>query len=184
MKKHLSYHLSHITSHPGFTLIELLVVIAIIALMIGIALPNFVGARERARDSKKKQELQQVKNALRLYYNDYQQYPGTSSSSGPKYLSAMLGCGTTGILTCPSTCALADFAAGGTTDGCGTIYMKKLPLYNNASPQYVQTGSGDDFRLGVVLENVSDPDLDASHLKCSSVAGLSCSGTTYCVCAD
>ena len=54
----------------GFSLIELLVVIAITAALIAVALPNFVGARERARDVKRKAEMAELRNALRLYYND------------------------------------------------------------------------------------------------------------------
>lgn len=59
----------------GFTLIELLVSISIIATLTAILLPNFLGAREKAQDSKKIQDLAAVKNALRLYYNDNQFYP-------------------------------------------------------------------------------------------------------------
>jgi prepilin-type N-terminal cleavage/methylation domain-containing protein len=59
----------------GFTLVELLVAISIIAVLTAILLPNFMGARERARDAAKIQELYTLKNGLRLYYNDHQSYP-------------------------------------------------------------------------------------------------------------
>jgi prepilin-type N-terminal cleavage/methylation domain-containing protein len=59
----------------GFTLVELLVSISIIAVLTAILLPNFMGARERARDSAKIQELYAIKNGLRAYYNDVQAYP-------------------------------------------------------------------------------------------------------------
>jgi prepilin-type N-terminal cleavage/methylation domain-containing protein len=59
----------------GFTLVELLVVISIIATLTAILLPNFMGARERARDAQKIQDAYAIKNALRMYYNDNQAYP-------------------------------------------------------------------------------------------------------------
>ena len=59
----------------GFTLVELLVVISIIATLVAILLPNFMGARERAKDAQKIQDAYAIKNALRMYYNDNQAYP-------------------------------------------------------------------------------------------------------------
>jgi len=65
----------------GFSLVELLVVISIIATLTAILLPNLMGARDRASDSKKKQEMVAIKNALRLFYNDTQNYPDVSTTA-------------------------------------------------------------------------------------------------------
>jgi len=59
----------------GFTLIELLVVITIIGVLAALITANLSDARARARDAKVKQNLVQLKTALRLYYNDNQAYP-------------------------------------------------------------------------------------------------------------
>src|SRR3989344_4982995 len=91
----------------GFTLIELLVVIAIIATIIAFAVPNFLGARQRAGDSKKKSEAQQLKNALRLNYNDYNKYP--NDSGGPLY-NIIKGCAASGTTACARSATL-DFAS-------------------------------------------------------------------------
>jgi prepilin-type N-terminal cleavage/methylation domain-containing protein len=155
----------------GFTLIELLVVIGIIAIILALVMPNFMGMRQRARDVKRKTELGEIKTALRLYYNDYQNYPGGSGTID--------GCGTDGGATCP-VCATADFAAGG-ADGCNNIYMKKFPdswLY------YV--AAGDDFCLMTTLENPGDTDATASQTKCATPCdGLFAPGShQYLMCAD
>jgi prepilin-type N-terminal cleavage/methylation domain-containing protein len=68
-------------SRQGFTLVELLVSIAIIATLTAILLPNFMGARERAKDAKTIQDLASIKNALRMYFNDKQTYPGAADDT-------------------------------------------------------------------------------------------------------
>lgn len=59
----------------GFSLVELLVVISIIAVLSAVLMVNFVGMRERSRDTQKIQDLNAIKDALKMYYNDKQTYP-------------------------------------------------------------------------------------------------------------
>ena len=168
----------------GFTLLELLVVIAIIAVIIGLALPNFLGARERSRDYKRKAELLEFKTALRLYYSDYGKYPAWN------FGTQIWGCGTLGTTNCP-VCPTAEFAAGG-ADGCQTIYMRRLPKATSGGVEYryYQTNAGDDFRMKVSLENASDPDLATSQVRCptttavGSGSNISYGASDYVVCAD
>lgn len=162
----------------GFTLIEVLVVMTIIAVLVAIGLPNYLGARQRARDAKRKAELREFKNALRLYYNDYQQYP--ASQVNPTLVN---GCGTDGDAQCP-VCGTAEFAAGG-VDGCATIYMKSLPTIGTVkSFKYYRCASGDDFRLKSDLENISDADILVSQTRCAAACGTSYGVVDYVMCAD
>lgn len=66
----------------SFTLIELLVVIAIIGLISSLVLVSLRGARERARDARRLQEIKQIELALELYYDKYEKYPGPTSGYG------------------------------------------------------------------------------------------------------
>lgn len=58
----------------GFTLIELLVVISIIGLLSTIAIVSLNGARAKARDVKRKADLQQILLALEDYHTDTGSY--------------------------------------------------------------------------------------------------------------
>jgi len=146
--------------NKGFTLIELLVVISIIGTLVGLIVNNMAGARARARDAKRKSGLNQLKTALRLYYNDYQIYPVDAFG---RYLPLCGGGG--------DNCQQGDqFSVSGTN------YMSSLPEY-----QYDQIDSGDNFILKVILENASDPDIQPSQAACP---GGSYADTEYAVCAD
>jgi prepilin-type N-terminal cleavage/methylation domain-containing protein len=59
----------------GFTLIELLVVIGIIAVLAAIILPVYNSSQERARQTQCLANLHGIGVALKLYKNDYRQYP-------------------------------------------------------------------------------------------------------------
>ena len=99
-----------IFNKKGFTLVELLVVISIIATLTAILLPNLMGARERASDSKKKQDLMAIKNSLRLFYNDTQNYPNTNAA----------GLGTTLVSYMPSISGIGfTYSYNSTNSGDG-----------------------------------------------------------------
>lgn len=90
-------------TEKGFTLIELLVVITIIGVLTSLFIANMVSVRERAKDARKKSNLNELKTALRLYYNDNQNYP------------------TAGNLPAPG----GTFSSGG-----GVVYMQEVPEYS------------------------------------------------------
>jgi len=61
----------------GFTLIELLVVIAIIALLSSVVLASLNTARAKARDAKRKSDIEQLFTSVEMLYADTGVYPGS-----------------------------------------------------------------------------------------------------------
>jgi len=59
----------------GFTLIELLVVIAVVAFLSTITFALLSNAREKARDSRRLSDINNIEEALSLYYDSNGQYP-------------------------------------------------------------------------------------------------------------
>lgn len=75
----------------GFSLIELLVVIGIMGTLITILLPNFIGARQRGQDARRKLDLEQIRSALEQYRSVNGSYPDLLSTltSGTVYISTL-----------------------------------------------------------------------------------------------
>ena len=160
------------TQKSGFTLIELLVVISVIGLLAALIMVNFNAARERARDVQRKSDLNQVKNGLRMYYNDANLYPETGTGNKIK------ACGN------PATTTFE----WGSAFTCGSMtYMRLLPqdpIWKQAGDpnyNYTQADSGQNFCLWATLENKSDGDIAKSKTRCS---GCAVGVNDYVVCAD
>lgn len=65
----------------GFTLIELLVVISIIGVLVGVSIFGLSGARESARDARRKSDLELIKADLEIYKADCNNYPNSLGST-------------------------------------------------------------------------------------------------------
>jgi len=139
----------------AFTLIELLVVIAIISLLSALILPNYMGARERTRDTQRKSDLKQIQKALEMYRQDTGSYPTNNfvkESAGLQWLSN------------PSP-----------------AYLKKVPtdpLKSTYYYYYVKTVDALDYQLLACLENVGDKDdniIDKCPDDFATYTGFTCS---------
>jgi len=160
--RRIRYYLSRIT---GFTLIELLVVIAVIGILTSLMVVNFNAARARARDARRKADLDQVKKAALMYFNDNTEYPDSLVWGAPLQTAEMIY----------------------------MKLLPHDPLFTGdpASPEYNYQVSVSplDFCLWADLENKSDPDIDNTKQRCEtscSNAGMSFGADDYVfvVCPD
>ena len=138
MKKHLK----------GFTLIELLVAIAIIGILVTIATFAMQGARESARDARRKSDLEAIASALELYRSDCNGYPNSP-----------LGATMTGSPVLPNP------------PSCSGTYMSAVPTDpQSSSRSYSYTKSGATYTLCAALEQ---PPTGSAPSGCGS-CGVTC----------
>jgi type IV pilus assembly protein PilA len=66
-------------SDEGFTLVELMVVVLIIAILMAIAIPTFLGARQKAQDRAAQSNLRNALTAAKVWYVDGETYVATGA---------------------------------------------------------------------------------------------------------
>lgn len=140
----------------GFTLIELLIVIAIIGILTTLLTANFIGVRQRSRDSQRKSDLRQMQSALELYRSDNGNYPSPNSNNSP------------------ANCPVGAPVSLKSTDCSTSIYLNKVPLDPGGSswPAYRYSSNGTTYTITACLENGNDSDKDTTNLN------PPCDGTT------
>jgi type IV pilus assembly protein PilA len=100
-------------SERGFTLIELVVVLAILGILLGLAVPRYLGARKRAYRAEAVNLLQELKALSWAYYQEYDRFP-----SSPTEISFVMPAGS--VWDAPTASPTDSTAITWTLSGKGT----------------------------------------------------------------
>ncbi len=138
------------TKSEGFTLIELLIVIAIIGLLITISLFGLQGARESARDSKRKADLEIIRSGLELYRSDCNIYPAALPSVG------------------------STLSGGGTPANCSGSYIGAVPGDPTVGKNYRYARVGSTYELCASLETQT-----TTNVTCGGSSNCGSSSCNY-----
>lgn len=134
----------------GFTFIEILVVITIIGVLTLVATTNFAVVNKKARDGKRKGDLEQIKAALEMYRTDEKVYPTTAIWNG--------------------------FGGGSITgETYGTVYMEDIPddPMENYSYKY-SSGTGATYNLCALMEVDTGGPNCVPNLNCKTGPTVRC----------
>lgn len=139
----------------GFTLIELLVVIAIISILATLGVASYSGAQTRARDARRKSDLDAIKKALEIMKSDSQ-----SGAYYPVCNGGSLACGiktnsTTPNITSDYIKTIPTDPVGGGNDGIYYWYATRDSSGGNC------TSSCTGYALSACLENKNDTQKDS-----------------------
>lgn len=155
----------------AFTLIELLIVIALLGILavVLLAIFNPLAQMQKARDSRRKTDLREIKTSLMLYRNICGSLP---QSAGDQIVGCGNDCGSVGI------CDWGESWTVGTTQ-----MMKILPQDPQNSGTYKYDKIDEEkFRLIAILENKNDSAGSTSRTQCGYAGDPN--KNEYVVCED
>lgn len=139
----------------GFTLMEILIVIAMLGILATIIFGSYLSSLKKGRDSRRKQDLEQVSRALELYYSEQGRYPEESEVVFGQKLD------------------------NPNSDDDDIFYMKQLPTDPMSGYSYVyRTTNQQDYQLYACLENDDDLDYNLSDFSGTN-CGTNCSPCHY-----
>lgn len=161
----------------GFTLIELLVVVAIIGILASVVMASLNSVRAKARDTRRKTDLVQIRTALELYYSTYGTYVVAGSGNG--------GSGSGWFSYSGDSYYVLSVAQGLVNAGDigGLIVDPSLQVGSNGvRTGYMIQANANNYTLYANLENPSTADTDTlNHCVLSGYDGFS---STYPVSAQ
>jgi len=153
----------HRSKSKGFTLLELMIVMILLSILALLLIGNYMSSIKKGRDSRRKNDLNQIQRALEMYYEDTNRYPVLTDAElfGKKLCN-----------TAPDW------------NNCTKSYMVKVPTDPNSNYSYHYVTDGTSSPQFYYIYSAIENDQDQSqNVSIKGYVGIDTScGSTSVIC--